>query len=294
MTESQTQYVGLLGWPLDHSLSPVMHNAAFEALDLNWRYLAMPVRPDQLAPAVHGLAALGFRGANITIPHKQAVLPFIDWVSPDAQEIGAVNTLVIENPPDLQSHVCCRGYNTDVPGFLQALRWAGYDPAQEHGQAVVVGAGGSARAVCRALLDSGIRHLIVLNRSLEHAHQMTDGLKTTATITVLPLTNEILVETTRKSSLLVHTTPLGTWPRTDQSIWPEGTPMPGNLFVFDLVYNPVETHLLEHARRSGARAINGLEMLIRQGSLSFELWTGHKPPLEVMRRACQEKLNHRG
>jgi len=296
MTENKTnatQLVGIIGWPVEHSLSPVMHNAAFEALTLNWRYVPLPVPPGQIEAAVRGLAALGFRGANVTVPHKQAVMPLLDSVAPNAREPGAVNVLVIERRQDGAATI--RGYNTDADGFLSALRSGGFEP-EEGGRAVVVGAGGGARAVVFALLESGVGEVVVLNRTLERAQTLVSDLgrrpQNAARLRALPLTSETLIESARAADLLVNATTLGMWPQVNDSVWPEGVPVPSHLTVFDLVYNPLKTRLLRQAQESGAHPISGLGMLVHQGARAFELWTGHSPPVEVMRAAAENTLRH--
>lgn len=287
MIDAHTQLVGLIGWPVEHSLSPLMHNAAFDALELNWRYVPLPVPPGQVGAAVRGLAALGFRGANVTVPHKQAVMPMLHSLAPNARQLGAVNTLVVGRRKDGLAAV--DGYNTDDKGFVGALRRGGFEP-EEGGHAVVVGAGGAARAVVFGLLWSGIREVTVLNRTLERAQELISDLRgypgPTSLLHALPLTPDSLIESASGARLLVNATPVGMWPHEDASIWPEGVPVSAHLTIFDLVYNPPETQLLRLARESGAHAIDGLGMLVRQGELSFEMWTGELAPDGVMRAAC--------
>jgi shikimate dehydrogenase len=284
MIDGHTQLVGLIGWPVEHSLSPAMHNAAFDALGLNWRYVPLLVPPGQVKIAVRGLAALGFRGANVTVPHKQAVMDALDSIAPDARELGAVNTLIVSRNTDGAAAIS--GHNTDTQGFVGALRQGGFDP-ENGGSAVVVGAGGAARAVVYGLLRSGIGEIVVLNRTLERAQALVADLGGSR---ARPLASETLIESARAADLLVNTTTVGMWPRVDDSVWPDSAPVPAHLMVFDLIYNPPETRLLRQARQSGARAIGGLEMLVRQGALAFEMWTGEKAPIEAMHAACERVL----
>ena len=305
MIDGHTQLVGLIGWPVEHSLSPAMHNAAFDALGLNWRYVPLPVSPatpGQVEIAVRGLAALGFRGANVTVPHKRAVLPVLDAMGVNAQALGAVNTLVVgqraEGTPVIG------GYNTDAKGFVGALRQGGFKP-EDGGNAVVVGAGGGARAVVFGLLRSGSGAIVVLNRTLGRAQALVSDLSGPAVLTTghrsrdstrlraLPLTPETLIESSRAAHLLVNATTLGMWPHVNGSIWPLDVPVPAHLTVFDLVCNPLETRFLRQARESGAQPISGLGMLVRQGALAFEMWTGEGPASEIaalMRAACERAL----
>jgi shikimate dehydrogenase len=295
--DGHTQLVGLIGWPVEHSMSPAMHNAAFESLGLNWRYVPLPVEPGQVEAALRGLAALGFHGANVTVPHKEAVMPALQVVGGDAQALGAVNTVVVRRDEDGSATVS--GHNTDAAGFIGALRDSNVEA--EGARAVVVGAGGAARAVVFGLMGAGAEEISVLNRTLERAQGLVSDLEEIplpcgalhscpATLQALSLSAETLTESTRSADLLINATPAGMWPHVDGSIWPDSVPIPAQLVVFDLVYNPLETRLLLQARRSGARGVGGLGMLVRQGALAFKLWTGVEAPVGVMRRVCERSL----
>ena len=290
MVDGQTQLVGLIGWPVEHSLSPAMHNAAFDALELNWRYVPLPVAPGDVEAAVRGLVALGFRGANVTVPHKQAVISMLDSVPPSVRDLGAVNTLVIERK---ESSTVIKGDNTDNQGFIAALE---HKEVALRGlkNAVVIGAGGAARAVVYALLRSGKGKIVVLNRTVARAQaliaELDHRLQERSLLRARSLTPETLVESARAADLLVNATTVGMWPHMEHSIWSPDVPIPAHLTVFDLVYNPLQTRLLEQAQRSGASAISGLEMLVQQGALAFEIWTGKPAPVEVMRNACERAL----
>ena len=287
--DGHTQLVGLIGWPVEHSMSPAMHNAAFEARDLNWRYLPLPVPPGRVEAAARGLAALGFRGANLTVPHKRSVLQALDTIAPEAKALGAINTIVVER--DAEGTTTLSGHNTDAAGFIGALRAAGFDPTGS--SVVVVGAGGAARAVVFGLLKAEAASVLVLNRTLERARALVAdlGRSSQSILRAEVLDEETLLETVRAADLLVNATPIGMWPRVDASIWPVEIPLPSCLTVFDLVYNPLETKLLRQARRSGAEALDGLDMLVRQGALAFEMWTGVEAPVEIMRGTCERALN---
>lgn len=295
MIDGRTQLVGLIGWPVEHSLSPVMHNAAFDALGLNWRYVPLPVPPGQVEAAVHGLAALGFRGANVTVPHKQAVMPVLDSIAPNARALGAANTLVIGRSADGTPVI--GGYNTDDKGFVGALRLGGFEP-EDGGSVVVVGAGGAARAVVHGLLWSGTGEIMVLNRTPERAQALVSDLgrrpQEVSRLRALPFTPETLIESARAADLLVNATTVGMWPHVDGSVWPGSVPIPAHLTVFDLVYNPLETRLLQQSRQSGARTIDGLGMLVRQGTLAFGMWTNQGLAVSeiaaLMRAACKRVL----
>jgi shikimate dehydrogenase len=266
-----------------------MHNAAFGALGLNWRYVPLPVPPGHVAEAVSGLVALGFRGANVTVPHKETVRSHLDALTPAAEMVGAVNTLVIDRTADGLPTV--KGHNTDVPGFLAALTDANVNPNGQ--RVVVIGAGGAARAVVAALLTAKARAVTVLNRTAERAHSLVADLRAHADRTVLraaPLARRTLIEATEDADLLVNATTVGMTPNVEASIWPDDVPVPSTLTVSDLVYAPRETRLLRQAHTAGARTVDGLGMLIHQGALAFDLWTGQAHELAEVTEAMFEAV----
>jgi len=283
--QATTQRVGLIGWPVDHSVSPAMHNAAFRALGLGWDYTLLPTEPGHAEAAVGRLRREGFRGANVTVPHKQTIMSCLDQITPTAQAIGAVNTIV-----ERGGHLV--GHNTDADGFLQSLLRTGFRTADR--RALILGAGGAARALVYALLGSGFAQVIVLDRTPQHAELLALHLGSlhdwSGRLCALPLTTETLVDRAGAVDLLVNATTVGMWPHAGTSLWPDDSPLPPHLAVFDLVYNPPRTRLSRQARASGARFIGGLEMLVRQGALAFELWTGQAPPANVMRAAARQAI----
>jgi len=287
--DGETTLVGVMGWPIAHSLSPAMHNAALEAVGMNWRYVPLPVAPGQVGAAVEGLKALGFRGCNVTVPHKEAVIPHLDHIPPRVAAFGAVNTLILDRAEDGRCTIS--GENTDVRGFVHALRQGGFDPQGR--RVLIVGAGGAARGVIYGLFGAGAEAVTVLNRTPERAEALVADLSAQAGDTALrsgALTKEALVRQASEAELLVQATTVGMWPHVEASIWPGDRPLPGHLAVCDLVYRPIETQLLRQARAAGATAIDGLGMLIGQGALSFEMWTGVWPPEDAMRAACEAVL----
>jgi shikimate dehydrogenase len=288
MISGHTKLVGLMAWPIGHTLSPAMHNAAFDALGLNWRYVPLPVHPTQVEAAVRGLVALGFQGCNVTVPHKQAVIPCLDTIASDAAAFGAVNTIIVKRDEDGAATVT--GDNTDYTGFVASLRSEGFEP--EGKRVVVVGAGGGARAVVFGLLRAGAEEVLVSDLVPEQAQALVAGLAD-ARLRELSAATEALVESARAADLLVNATPVGMSPKVNASVWPDGVLFPSHLTVFDLVYNPLETKLLKQVRQAGGRAIAGLDMLVRQGALSFQMWTGVEPPIDVMRAACEAGLRNR-
>ena len=283
---AQTQLIGLIGWPVSHSFSPAMHNAAAAALGLDWVYVPLPVHPDDVEAAIRGLPALRFRGVNVTVPHKQAVIPFLDEIEAGARAIGAVNTIVIDRTLETGGWRLV-GYNTDWAGFLADLEALAVDVAGR--DCLILGAGGSARAVAYGLATAGSR-VHVLARRVEQAEQLAAGLAPLfedSQFSSQPLSELSAAVGNYTASLIVNTTPLGMIPAVDTSPWPGNLPFPGDAFVYDLVYNPAQTKLMQQARAAGCRTANGLGMLVRQGALAFRLWTGQEPDVAVMAEAIR-------
>jgi shikimate dehydrogenase len=288
----KTRLVGLIGWPVSHSLSPAMHSAAINALGLDWAYVPMPVHPDELETAVRGLPALGFRGVNVTVPHKEGVIPYLDELDADAEAIGAVNTLAIERRDERAWLI---GYNTDASGLLADLMNLKLDIAGR--DCLILGAGGSARAVAYGLAITGGR-VQVLSRREKQAHELVQDLLpylTTARLHYRPTGTRLsarplsaLREALNESPapLIVNATPVGMSPHVGRSVWPDRMRFPEGAFVYDLVYNPTHTKLLRQAETSGCHTANGLGMLVQQGALAFQLWTGAEPDVSVMADAA--------
>jgi shikimate dehydrogenase len=277
-----TKLTGVLGWPVEHSLSPAMHNAAFAELGMDWVYLPLPVFPDHLGDAIRGLQAMGFAGVNVTVPHKQAVMRYLDDISFNAQVIGAVNTIHLEGGQ-------LYGDNTDAPGFLRSLEDAGGD--LDKIRAAVLGAGGAARAVVHALAQAGSPEIAMFSRRRQQAEHLCSDLSRfhpRVRFSAYNLTDVDQID--ERFDLLVNATPVGMWPDIETSPWPRHLPVPAHLMVYDLIYNPAESLLLTQAKASGAEITNGLGMLVSQGALAFEVWTGVRPPIETMKAACLQAM----
>ncbi len=273
---------GLIGWPVGHSKSPAMHNAAFQAAGIDGFYALLPVHPSRVDEAVRGLRALGFRGANVTVPHKQAVIPHLDELTPEARAIGAVNTIIVEARDRLI------GTNTDAWGFARDLEALGLKWATLTGKyALILGAGGSARAVAYALASRHIRVHIVARRP-EQAQALAQALAPYLPDRGLiqPHPWSQLADLAPMVELIVNCTPVGMTPHTDVSPWPDHIPFQPHQVLYDLVYNPRRTRLMAQAKAHGARAWGGLGMLVFQGARAWELWTGYPAPVEVMRAAA--------
>ncbi len=276
-----TQLVGIIGDPIGHTRSPRMHNAAFRALDIDWAYLAFHVKPDQLKSAVYGLADMGLKGFNVTIPHKETILPYLDSLTPAAEVIGAVNTVTIKNGK-------LTGHNTDGEGFSLALHEAHRFKA-ERSRALILGAGGSARAVCDQLAREGLKQLRICARKPEkakelaahiHAHHPRCEAKTLAWS---PLDHRAGINW---AELIVNTTPVG-MKKGDGSPIDTNVLSPGHIVV-DLIYAPPLTPLLSACEKLRARCLNGMGMLLHQGAAAFRLWTGKEPPVDIMRQTLTE------
>ncbi|GAP08023.1 shikimate dehydrogenase [Anaerolinea thermolimosa] len=284
---TDTLVFALTGWPLGHSLSPVLHQAALAALGLKGEYRLMPVPPADstaLAALLQQVRNGQLQGLNVTIPHKQAVLPLLDELSPTARAIGAVNTLWMREGRLV-------GENTDAPGFLADLyaRLGDHlaDKARER-CAWLLGAGGSARAVAFALASEGWR-VVIAARRLEQAEALALSLGYWLKAEqFIPLSLAALPEGgVPHPQLIINATPLGMTPQVETSPWPEGLAFPSGACVYDLVYNPPETRLVREARRAGLEAVTGLGMLVEQAALALEKWTGLPVPREAMFRAVE-------
>jgi shikimate dehydrogenase len=277
MIDGTTQRVGLIGWPVEHSLSPAMHNAAFAELDLDWHYGLLPTPDDTIASRLEEVRTQ-YRGANVTVPHKERVMAHLDHIDETAKIIGAVNTILVRNGR-------LEGYNTDAAGFLAGLTQADFRPAGRH--ALVLGAGGAARAVVAALKGADCT-VTLHNRRPQRAIDLAE--RAGGGVRGLPAGTGLEDLDVSHFDLLVNTTPVGMWPDVEACPWPEALSIPSWWTIYDLVYNPSQTRLLDRAAENGAKAIGGLEMLIQQGAMAFALWTGRQPPLDVMQAAAKGAL----
>ncbi len=272
--------LGLTGYPLGHSLSPKLHAAALAACGLTGSYSLFPIAPDDL-PGLQALLARlragDLHGLNVTIPHKQNVIPLLDGLTETAQSIGAVNTISLRNGQLI-------GDNTDAAGFLSDLKkFLDKSKIENRKSAIVLGAGGSARAVVYALANSGWQVTIAARRP-EQAEALAEALQTACSQIKGFALN---AAAGWRGDLLVNTTPLGMTPAVDTCPWPAWIPFPAGAAVYDLVYNPRETRLVREARAAGLPALTGLGMLIEQAALAFEIWTGCQPPRETLWRVVE-------
>ncbi|MBC7327104.1 shikimate dehydrogenase [bacterium] len=272
--DATTKVVGVIGYPISHSLSPQMHNSAFLHLGLNYVYLAWEVEPSNLKLAIDGVRGLGIVGLNVTIPHKEKVGEYLDELSEEARMVGAVNTILNKNGKLV-------GFNTDVEGFRRALGCSVKDK-----KVVVLGAGGAGRAVVFALIKDGAS-CIILNRTEEKARDLAEKFKGIGEVMADKLTPSALKRAMQEADILVNATSLG---MKGESIEGIEDALREDILVMDLVYNPRETPLLRIAKEKGARVVEGWRMLLHQGAYSFEIWTGKKAPLDVMENVLQKIL----
>lgn len=278
----QADLVGVLGQPVAENPTGVMQEAGFRAAGLNWRYLTMEVPPNRLGEAVRGLRALGFRGFNLTIPHKVEVMKDLDDVAPEARLIGAVNTVRREGDRFI-------GENTDGKGFLRGLRVdAGVDPRDK--RVVVLGAGGAARAIATELGLAGAKEITVVNRSRDRGIAMTGDLRRNLKCPVTLLAWDSVYAVPKDVDVLVNATPIGLFPDVGAMPAVDLAHASTDLVVCDAVFNPPETRLLAAARARGLATLDGLSMLVHQGVIGFEIWTGQKAPEGVMKEALRKAL----
>ena len=280
----RTKVCALIGDPVEHSLSPAMHNAAFKHLDLDYVYLAFKVGKEELRDAVNGVKALKIHGLNVTKPLKVEITTLLDRLDESALNIGAVNTVLRVGDKLI-------GYNTDCIGALEALREAGVN--LEGMKAVILGAGGAARAVAFAVAPK-VKELVILNRTVTKAESLSRDLKRRLGVDVRfgGLSEVEKEEELKDADLLINATSVGMKPNENLSPVSPNLLKP-DLTVFDLVYNPVETKLLKDAKKVGAKVVDGLSMLLFQGAAAFSIWTDRDPPLKVMREALKSALEEK-
>lgn len=286
MITGKTKILGVIGHPIEHSLSPLMHNAALTKLGLDYVYLPFPVAPENLATAIAGFASIGVVGFSITIPHKQAILPLLSEISPIAQAIGAVNTVVNKGNKWL-------GTNTDVEGFIAPLQTT-YHQDWSQKKAVILGNGGAARAVVAGCIQLGLAEIHVVGRNLQKLQVFEQSWQNS------PFADKFQVHEwtelpnlLHQANLLVNTTPIGMYPHVEQSPLSsqEMGYLPGDAIAYDLIYIPKPTKFLHLAQKQGIVTIDGLEMLVQQGAAALKIWLQQETvPVTQMRQALQNHL----
>jgi shikimate dehydrogenase len=278
-----TATYGIIGWPVEHSRSPAMHNAAFRAKGIDAVYVRFPVHPDDVGEAVRGLKALGVRGANVTVPHKEAVIPYLDELSREARAMGAVNTIVRDNERLI-------GHNTDAPGLARALEDA--EVKLEGARIVVLGAGGAARAAVVGLAQRGASRITIAARRADQAQALAEQLAHACPcpLAACGMAAEQVASSFEEATLLVQSTSATLATAPDAGNFAACLPLevlPSDATVIDLVYKPRETAVLARAKLRGLKTVDGLGMLLQQGALAFELWTHLHAPVQVMRAVLE-------
>ncbi|PMB45685.1 shikimate dehydrogenase [Fischerella thermalis CCMEE 5201] len=285
MITGKTKLLGVIGYPVEHSLSPVMHNAAIAQLGIDYVYLPFPIKPEDLHTAIQGFAAIGVVGFSVTIPHKQAILRFLSAVEPIAQAVGAVNTVIKKNNSWI-------GTNTDVEGFLAPLQAHQQNWSQKI--AVILGNGGAARAVVAGCAKLGCPEIHVVGRNVQRLRDFSQSWENSPLQVNLNVHRwDELPELIPQADLLVNTTPIGMYPKIDES--PLSAAEMANLssqaIAYDLIYTPNPTKFLQQAQQIGVTAIDGLEMLVQQGAAALKIWLQRESvPVDVMRQALQKHL----
>lgn len=280
MITGTTKIYGIFGYPVEHTFSPGMHNAAFKALKRDACYIAFSVHPDRLGDAVRAIIPLGLHGINITVPHKQKVVPFLDQLSEEARLIGAVNTVEVKEGKLI-------GHNTDGRGFLRSLKdQARFDPRGK--TFLMIGSGGAARAVGFSLALSGASRLLLLDVDTAKAELLAGDIRKKTGIEVRTISENGLPSAADEAECIINATPLGL-KKKDPLPLPAAHIRPRHL-VCDLVYNPAMTPLLRGAKSRRAKTLPGLGMLLFQGVIAFEIWTGKRAPVQVMKRALAKQI----
>lgn len=284
MSSTQNKLLAIIGHPIGHSLSPLMHNTALHALGLDYDYRPIDIEPSQLKEAIQELSTQGCMGFNVTIPHKQTIIQLLQDVDEEARTIGAVNTVIIKNGK-------LHGYNTDVDGVAKSLER--YRSSVDGKKVVLLGAGGAARAVLFCLLNqfkpAGIS---LAMRSVERGKELAGSFGQKHSITVLSLADPSLHQLVTEATFVINATPVGMTPNVSASPLPKTTAFHRGQIVFDLIYTPIQTTLLKIAAAKGAITIGGLEMFLHQGAKTFELFTGKQMPLDVVRKVVEQELTH--
>lgn len=273
MISGKTKVVGLLGWPVEHTMSPHIQNAAFSAAGLDYVYIALPVKPEDLPKAVAGLKSLGFSGVNVTVPHKVSIMPFLDALDRSAQLVGAVNTIVFSGGK-------ATGYNTDMPGFVNSL--LAENVAINGKRAVLIGAGGAARAVVHGFLENGAAMVTVGARDGAKAISFATSFEQRGKVQGCDWRQAEFDDALRRCDILVNCTPVGMYPRVEEEVPLEWEMLNPAAVVCDLIYNPTVTSFLARAAAAGHKTVGGAGMLVEQGIAAFTLWTGAPAPRGAM------------
>lgn len=284
MASNEIKNFGIIGWPVDHSLSPKMYQAAFKTSGFpNYNYIPIPIQAGRLMLTVDSLKGLNFGGANVTIPHKTDIIKFLDALDADAMIIGAVNTIVNYGGK-------ITGYNTDVTGFLAALAEVDFMP--EDCNAVILGYGGAARAILWGLCKRKAGYVTIGGRNADKARQLASDFQQYCSIDGYDWKSKEFQENMERADILINTTPLGMYPNLDEMPPVNLNLLPEGALVYDIIYNPAKTKLLETAEQLGFPILNGLSMLLLQGKESYRLFTGENPDVDIMSRVLKQELKN--
>ena len=281
LINSETKLLGIIGHPISHSMSPIMHNNALQDLNLNYIYLAFDIKPENLKEAVNSIRALNIKGVNITIPHKEKIIQYLDELDSLSKKIEAVNSIKNENGKLF-------GKNTDAQGARTALIESGFKLKNK--KVIIIGAGGAAKAVSYSLGEE-LEQLLIFNRTKSRAIQLAKDLAEKANVNASgkEFKEGILKKEIQSTDLLINTTPIGMYPNINASPVPLEL-LHDQLFVFDIIYNPLETKMIKYAKEVGCKFLGGLEMLVSQGALTFEWWTKKVPNKDLMKNIVTEFL----
>lgn len=282
MITGKTKVAGVIGHPIEHSMSPPMHNNAYKQLNMDYVYVAFHVLPEDIGELIKSSKVLGIRGLNVTIPHKTTVIPYLDEIDETAEKIGAVNTIQFKDG-------IAKGYNTDGIGAIKSIQQY---TALKGKDVLIVGAGGASKAIAFTLINEKIKSLTIANRSKENAQKLIDNIKKQTTFEKIgyqPINeaDEIIGDV----DIIINTTPIGMYPKHEVEPPIKTDKITDKHIVMDIIYNPLETELLKQSRLNGATTINGTSMLINQGLVSFEIFTGRKASYESFEEALLEQLN---
>ncbi len=282
MISSKTKLLCLIGNPVEHSISPQMHNAMFKELNLDFALVSFKVEETELSDAVKGIRALGIKGGNVTLPHKTSIMKLLDEIDDSSKEVDSVNTFLNDNG-------ILKGFNTDGIGALKALEENGI--SLKNKKVVIIGAGGASKSISHVVAMESPSELVILNRNISKAKSIADKInkKLGKKARVFELSSENLKSELKDTDILINCSSVGMKPNLNETTVSKEF-LHKNLTVMDIIYNPLETRLLKEAKSVGAKTINGIGMLVNQGALAFEIWTGKKAPVELMRRVAIENL----
>ena len=283
MISAKTKLFCVIGDPIEHSMSPMMHNTVFKKMGLDCVYTAFRIKKQDLSDAIKGMKAMGIQGVNVTIPHKVSVMDHLDELSDEARIIGAVNTVKIGEK--------LMGFNTDGVGALRALKKGGADPEDKN--VLILGSGGAARAITVTLaLQGGVSSLTLIGVIEDELKKLADDISTGTDVEAVYrlMKDDVLKEEVEKADLLIHCTPVGMHPDVEKSLVPPEL-FRNNLNVMDIVYNPRETKLIKDAKKAGALTVEGINMFVNQGAESLRIWLGIDAPVGLMKDVVLKELN---